>query len=74
MDTPKYRTDAQACSCPGYWYRRTCRHYRAYRDAVLLVQAQDAVNREWSPIVANRAGIGGSRQFTIPANIADMGK
>ena len=43
MIAPKYRTDAQACSCPGYWYRRTCRHYRAYRDAVSLVLAQDAV-------------------------------
>ena len=42
MAAPKYRTDAQACSCPGYWWRRTCKHYRAYRDAVLLVQAQDA--------------------------------
>ena len=21
---PKYRTTTQACSCPGYWYRRTC--------------------------------------------------
>ena len=27
VTTPKYRTDAQACSCPGYWYRRTCKHY-----------------------------------------------
>ena len=44
MTTPKYRTDAQACSCPGFWYRKTCRHYRAYRDAVALVRAQDAVN------------------------------
>ena len=42
--TPKYRTDAMACSCLGYWYRRDCRHYRAYRDAVDLVEAQNAVN------------------------------
>ena len=26
MIAPKYRTDAQACSCPGYWYRRGCKH------------------------------------------------
>ena len=44
MTTPKYRTDLIACSCPGYWYRRTCRHYRAYAEAVALVLAQDAVN------------------------------
>ena len=42
---PKYRTTARACSCPGFWYRKTCRHYRAYRDAVALVVAQDEVNR-----------------------------
>ena len=48
MAAPKYRTDAQACSCPGFWYRKTCRHYRAYRDAVSLVEAQDAVNTAWS--------------------------
>ena len=36
-----------ACSCPGYWYRRTCKHYRAYRDAVVLVEAQNAVNLAW---------------------------
>ena len=30
VTTPKYRTDARACSCPGFWYRRTCRH-RALR-------------------------------------------
>ena len=47
MAAPKYRTDSQACSCPGYWYRRTCKHYRAYRDAVSLVEAQDAVNVTW---------------------------
>ena len=42
-----YRTDAQACSCPGYWYRKTCRHWRAYREAVALLEAQDAVNASW---------------------------
>ena len=51
MAAPKYRTDAQACSCPGFWYRKTCRHYRAYRDAVSLVEAQDAANTAWSPVV-----------------------
>ena len=44
MIAPKYRTTTQACSCPGYWYRRTCRHYRAYREAVALVLAQDVFN------------------------------
>ena len=44
---PKYRTDTQACSCPGYWYRRTCKHYRAYGEAVSLVVAQDAANTAW---------------------------
>ena len=72
MDAPKYRTDSQACSCPGYWYRRTCKHYRAYREAVALVLAQDAVNREWLPILANRAGIGDAVSPT-PANIATVG-
>ena len=44
---PKYRTDSQACSCPGYWYRRTCKHFRAYREAVALVLAQDSANLAW---------------------------
>ena len=47
---PKYLTTTQACSCPGYWYRRTCKHFRAYRAAVALVLAQDAVNKAFSPI------------------------
>ena len=42
MTTPRYRTDARACSCPGYWWRRDCKHVRAYREAVALVLAQDA--------------------------------
>ena len=45
MTTPKYRTDDLACSCPRLW--RTCKHYRAYCDAVALVRAQDAVNLAW---------------------------
>ena len=44
---PKYRTTTRACSCPGFWYRRTCKHYRAYREAVALVVAQEAVNVTW---------------------------
>ena len=55
---PKYRTDTQACSCPGYWYRRTCKHYRAYGEAVSLVVAQDAAKTAWSPIHAMFACIG----------------
>ena len=47
MIAPKYRTDLKACSCPGYWYRRTCNHFRAYRESVSLVVAQDAVNVTW---------------------------
>ena len=48
MATLKYRTDLKACSCPGYWYRRTCKHIIAYREAVSLVMAQNAVNRMWN--------------------------
>ena len=44
---PKYRTTTQACSCLGFWYRRTCRHWRAYGEAVSLVAAQNAVNVTW---------------------------
>ena len=48
MTTPKYRTDAKACSCPGYWYRRTCNHYRAYGEAMALVVEQDKANAAFS--------------------------
>ena len=41
---PKYRTTTQACSCLGFWYRRSCRHIIAYREAVALVLAQDGFN------------------------------
>ena len=27
MTTPKYLTTTQACSCLGFWYRRTCKHW-----------------------------------------------
>ena len=47
MIAPKYRTDAQACSCRGFWYRGSCKHITAYREAVALVHAQDAVNAAW---------------------------
>ena len=47
MIMPKYLTTIQACSCPGYWYRRTCKHYRAYREAVALVLAQETVNKSY---------------------------
>ena len=57
----KYRTDLTACSCPGYWYRRMCRHIAAYRDAVALVLAQDAANVAWD-----------TGETTMYANIADM--
>ena len=57
---PKYLTTTQACSCPGYWFRRTCKYYRAYGEAVALVQAQNAVNKACSPMVAKLATIGES--------------
>ena len=47
MMTTKYRTDLKACSCPGYWYRRACKHITAYREAVSLVLAQNAANVTW---------------------------
>ena len=59
MIAPKYRTDAQACSCPGYWWRRTCRHIIAYREAVALVLAQDAANVTWDTA---RGGNGAYRE------------
>ena len=62
MTTPKYLTTTQACSCPGYWYRRTCKHVIAYREAVALVQAQDVFNRECSP------------QSPIGVNLTPMGE
>ena len=63
MIAPKYRTDAQACSRPtlrlapalGYWYRRDCKHYRAYREAVALVLAQDSANLAWDTARGNGA-------------------
>ena len=43
MDAPKYRADARACPCPGYWCRRTCKHYLAYREAVALAATKSYV-------------------------------
>ena len=71
---PKYRTTTQACSCPGFWYRRTCKHVIAYRDAVALVAAQDAVNLAWqTPMGDSLSPIGGAGQTPIPANLTPMG-
>ena len=65
MTTPKYRTDARACSCPGYWYRRTCKHYRAYGEAVALVLAQDAVNvTSWDTAKGISGAVCGSQSDT----------
>ena len=44
---PKYRTTTQACSCLGFWYRRSCRHIIAYREAVALVLAQEVFNKAY---------------------------
>ena len=60
MTVTKYRTDLKACSCPGFWYRRRYRHIIAYRDAVALVQAQDAVNLAWD-------------KTSIPDKLSSMG-
>ena len=62
MTTPKYRTDARACSCPSYWYRRRCRHIIAYREAVALVQAQNAVNLAWDTARGSNGAVRGSQK------------
>ena len=67
---PKYRTTTQACSCPGYWYRRTCKHFRTYGEAVALVLAQDAVNKAFSPILDNLSSIGEPTGKGTPAPAA----
>ena len=61
MTTPKYRTDTRACSCPGFWYRRTCKHYRAYGEAVSLVRAQNAVNLIWDTGRGGNGAVCGSQ-------------
>ena len=72
MATPKYRTDTRACSCAGYYYRRTCRHYRAYREAVALVVAQDAVNASWDTARGASGAVRGTQGVTIGAKSAGM--
>ena len=59
---PKYRTDARACSCPSYWYRRTCKHIRAYREAMALVLAQDAANVTWDTAKGAGGAVRGSQK------------
>ena len=74
MTTPKYRTDARACSCPGFWHRRTCKHYRAYREAVKLVRDQDAFNAAFPQEAPGRRVGTRFLPSPIPANLAGMGK
>ena len=62
MTSPKYRTDLTACSCPGYWWRRRCRHIIAYREAVALVEAQDAVNLTWDTDRGSNVAVRGSQK------------
>ena len=59
MTTPRYRTDAMACSCPGFWFRRTCKHIIAYREARALVEAQDAANVTWGHGSGRKRGCAG---------------
>ena len=74
MVQPKYKTDARACSCPGFWYRRTCKHYRAYAEAVALVLAQDAANLAWETGRVGGEAVRGSHATPTPANIAGVGE
>ena len=62
---PKYRTDTRACSCPGFWYRRTCKHYRAYAEAVALVLAQDSANVTWDAARGGNGAVRGSHGVNI---------
>ena len=59
--TPKYRTTTQACSCLGFWYRRTCKHYRAYGEAMALVMTQNAANLTWDTARGSNGAVRGSR-------------
>ena len=58
---PKYRTTTQACSCLGFWYRRTCKHYRAYGEAVALVLAQEALNMAWDTAQGSNGAVRASQ-------------
>ena len=73
MTTPKYRTDARACSCPGFWFRKTCRHYRAYRDAVALVVAQDAVNVTWDTARGASGAVRGTQGSVATTDTRQVG-
>ena len=57
MAEPRYKTDLKACSCLGNWYRRTCKHYQAYGEAVAMVLAQNAANVTWD----TGKGVGGAK-------------
>ena len=68
MIMPKYRTDTRACSCPGFWFRRTCKHYRAYGEAMALVVEQDKANKAMASQEARLAPWGkGSKAATVAA-------
>ena len=43
---PKYITTAAACSCPDAWYRRgrVCKHVKAIRQALELLDSQERHN------------------------------
>ena len=73
MAAPKYRTDSLACSCPGFWYRRTCKHHRAYREAVALVQAQDAVNKAQRQGLTDTCNVCRYRCFTSITDRRQLG-
>ena len=61
----KYRTDLAACSCPGYWFRKDCKHHRAYREAIALVKDQDVFNMTWETGRGGNAAVRGS-QCDVP--------
>ena len=49
-------------SCPGFWFRRSCRHFIAYREARALVAAQDAVNVAWDTPKGGNVAVRGSQK------------
>ena len=69
MIAPRYRTDAMACSCKGFWFRRNCKHIIAYREAVALVLAQDAVNLAWDTARGASGAVRGSQGVTDTCNV-----
>ena len=64
MIAPRYRTDAMACSCKGFWFRRSCKHIIAYRGALALVLAQNAVNLTWDTARGASGAVRGSQGVT----------